>query len=151
WLALPSPSGKASTIFLPTRAMIASAMRSGSSKRAGAPWRGGMSFVPARIGPEALAEALRELPERLPDFGEAARLGIMHGPAAERRKAGGEDHGAVDGVLVRHHALAQAGDADVQHRQDQPIDHLRRRLGHLALLHRLAVLPLVETLAGLAA
>src|SRR5262245_18821334 len=138
-------------IFLPTRAMTASASRSGSSKRSGAPERAGMSFIPAGIGPEALAVALRELPERLPDVGHAARLGVMHGSAAERRKAGGEDHRAVDGVLVRHHALAQARHADVENRQDEPVGHLRRGRGRLAVLHRLAVLPLVEALAGLAA
>src|SRR5262245_47703897 len=93
WMALPRPSGSASTMLLPTRAITASAMRSGSSKLAGAPWRGGISFIPARVRPEALAVALRELPEDLPDLGEAARLGVVHGSAAERRETGGEDHG----------------------------------------------------------
>src|SRR5207342_1083709 len=37
WLALPRPSGSASTRFLPTRAMMASATGSGSSNRSGLP------------------------------------------------------------------------------------------------------------------
>src|SRR5262249_49991065 len=107
--------------------------------------------IPPRIGPEALAVALREAFELGADVGDAARARVVHGPAAERRKPGGEDHGAVERILIRHHALAQTGDADVEHRENEAIRHLRRGLGHLALLHRLAAPPFVETPAALAA
>src|SRR5262245_48494583 len=107
--------------------------------------------VPARVGPEALAVALHEPFELGADVGDAARARVVHGPAAERRKAGGEDHGAVERVLIRHHALAQTGDADVEHGKDEAVGHLRRGLGRLALLHRFAAPPLVEAPAALAA
>src|SRR5262245_58822372 len=107
--------------------------------------------IPARIGPEALAVALRQAFEFGADVGGAARARVVHGPAAERREAGGEDHGAVERVLIRHHALAQAGDADVEHRENEAVRHLRRGLGRLALLHRFAAPPLVEAPAALAA
>src|SRR5262249_57342289 len=77
--------------------------------------------------------------------------GVGHGPAAERREAGGEDHGAVEDTLIRHHALAQTSDADVEHGENEAVRHLRCRLGHLALLHRLPAPPLVEAPAALAA
>src|SRR5262249_25685323 len=107
--------------------------------------------VPARIGPEALAVALREAFELGADVGGAARARVVHGPAAERPKAGGEDHGAVGRTLVRHHARAQTGDANVEHGENEAIGHLRRGLGRLALLHRFAAPPLVEAPAALAA
>src|SRR5215468_12757452 len=107
--------------------------------------------LPARVGPEALAVALRQLLERGANVGDAARARVVHGPAAERRKAGGEDHGAVEGVLVRHYALAQTADADVEHGENEAVRHLRRGLGDLALLHRLAAPPFVEAPAALAA
>ena len=97
--------------------------------------------VPARIGPEALAIFRGQLFQRLPDINDTARARIMHRPAAERRKSGRENHGTVDRILVGHHALAQAGDADVEHRQNETIGHIgagRRRAG---ILHGLAVLP----------
>src|SRR5262245_60729829 len=87
--------------------------------------------VPARIGPEALAVALREPFELGADVGGAARACVMHGPAAERREAGGENHGAVEDILIRHHALAQTSDADVEHGENEAIRHLLRGLGHL--------------------
>src|SRR5262249_34847535 len=71
--------------------------------------------------------------------------------AAERRKAGGEDHSAVERILIRDHALAQTADADVEHGENEAVGHLRRGLGHLALLHRLAAPPFVEAPAALAA
>src|SRR5262245_65571134 len=107
--------------------------------------------IPVRIGPEALAIALREAFELGADVSDAARARVVHGPAAERREAGGEDHGAVERILVRHHALAQTGDADVEHRENEAVRHLRRGLGDLALLHRLAAPPFVEAPAALAA
>src|ERR1700746_800566 len=107
--------------------------------------------VPARIGPEALAVALREAFELGADVGDAARARVVHGPAAGRRKAGGEDRGAVERTLARHYALAQAADADVEHGKNEAVGHLRRGLGHIALFHRFAAPPFVEALAGLAA
>src|SRR4029450_9147505 len=82
--------------------------------------------VPARIGPEALAVALREALELGAHVGHAAPARIVQRPAAERGEAGGEDHGAVDRILVRHDAFAQTADADVEHRQDEGIGHLLR-------------------------
>src|SRR5215831_20808670 len=107
--------------------------------------------VPARIGPEALAVALRQSLELGADVGDAARARVVHGPAAERREAGGEDHGAVERILVRHHALAQTGHADVEHGKNEAVGHLRRGLRRLALLHRFAAPPLVEAPPALAA
>src|SRR5215813_13259520 len=106
--------------------------------------------VPARIGPEALAVALRQSFELGADVGDAARARVVHGPAAERRKAGGEDHSAVERILIRDHALAQTADADVEHGENEPVRHFRRGLGHVALLHRLAAPPFVEAPAALA-
>src|ERR1700692_1817500 len=69
WLALPRPSGSASTILLPTRAMIASARRSAESKCAG-PFSerfmpdDSRQLVPARVGPEAVAVTLRQPHQR---------------------------------------------------------------------------------------
>src|SRR5260221_10972850 len=105
--------------------------------------------IPARIGPEALAVALREPFELGADVRDPARARVVHGPAAERREAGGEDHGAVEGVLVRHYALAQAADADVEHGKNEAVRHLRRGLGRLALLHRFAAPPFVDAPAAL--
>src|SRR5262249_12863455 len=107
--------------------------------------------VPARIGPEALAVALREAFEVGADVGDTARARVVHGPAAERRERGGEGQGAVERTLVRHHALAQTGDADIEHGKNEAVRHLRRGLGCLALLHRFAPPPLVEASAALAA
>src|SRR5262245_65527570 len=107
--------------------------------------------IPVRIGPEALAIALREAFELGADVGDAARARVVHGPAAERREAGGEDHGAVERILIRHHALAQARHANVEHQENEAVGHLRRRLGRLALLHRFAAPPLVEAPDALAA
>src|SRR5580700_12140194 len=71
------------------------------------------------------------------------------GPAPERRKAGGKYHRAIDNLLVGDDALAQAGDADVEHRQDQTVDHIRRRCGSVVFgFDRMAVLPSIEALAG---
>src|SRR5260370_11715922 len=106
--------------------------------------------VPARIGPEALAVALRQAFELGADVRDAARARVVYGPAAERRKAGGEDHGAVEGVLVRHHALAQTADADAEHGKNEAARHLRRGLRHLALLHRFPPPPLVQAPIALA-
>src|SRR5260221_3802331 len=98
--------------------------------------------VPARIGPEALAVALRQAFELGADVGDPARARVVHGPAAERREAGGEDHGAVERVLVRHYALAQTADADVEHPEDEAVCHLRRGPWHVSLPHRFAAPPL---------
>ena len=76
------------------------------------------------IGPEALAVALREPFELGADVGDPARARVVHGPAAEWREAGGEDHGAVKRILVRHYALAQTADADVEHGENEAIGHL---------------------------
>src|SRR5262245_65231125 len=107
--------------------------------------------IPARIGPEALAVALCEPFELGADGHDPARPRVVHGPAAERREAGGEDHGSVARILIRHDALAQTGDADVEHGENEAVRHLRRGLGRLALLHRFAAPPLVEAPAALAA
>src|SRR5262245_19394781 len=107
--------------------------------------------IPARIGPEAFAVALRQSLELVADVDDAAPGRVVHGPAAERREAGGEDHGAVEDVLIRHNALAQAGDADVEHGKNEAVRHLLRGIGHLALLHRLPAPPFVEAPAALAA
>src|SRR6516162_7981983 len=156
WLALPSPSGSASTIDLPTRAMMASASRSAESNSAGRFPRRFMpdrsrELVPARVGEEALAVALREPHQGGADVGHAVLSRIVQRPAAERREAGREYHGAVDGVFVCHDALAQAGDADVEHRQDETVGHLPGWRRSVGVAERLAVLPLIEALAGLAA
>src|SRR5262245_30730716 len=107
--------------------------------------------VPARIGPEALTVALRQSFELGADVGGPTRARVVHGPATERREAGREDHGAVEDILIRHHALAQTGDADVEHGKNEAVRHLLRGLGHLALLHRLPAPPFVEAPAALAA
>src|SRR5438874_4521471 len=102
--------------------------------------------VPTRVGPEALAIALRQPFELGADVFRAARSRVVHGPAAERRKAGSEDHGGVDRILIRHDAFAQAGDRDVEHGENQTIGHLLRGFWRVAVLHRLAVAPLVKPL-----
>src|SRR5260221_10377591 len=106
--------------------------------------------VPARVGPKALAVTLRQPFELGADVCRAARSRVMHGPAAERRKAGGKNHRGIDRILVRDDAFAQAADGDVEHRKNEAIGHLLGGLRRIAVLHRLAVAPLVKTSAGLA-
>src|SRR5258708_12534317 len=86
------------------------------------------------MGRKALAVALRKALELGADVGDPARARVVHGPAAERREAGGEDHGALERVLVRHYALAQTADADVEHRADEAVGHPPPALLHLPLL-----------------
>src|SRR6266516_1647953 len=105
---------------------------------------------PTRVGPEALAIPLRQPFELGADVFRAARSRVVHGPATERGKAGGEDHGSVDRILIRHDAFAQAGDRDVEHGENQTIGHLFRGFWRVAVLHRLAVAPLLKTSAALA-
>src|SRR5919201_6963528 len=81
-------------------------------------------LLPARIGLEALAVALRQPVELVANVRRAARAGVVHRPAAEWRKAGREHHRAVDRVLIGDHAFTQAGDADVEHGQDETVRHL---------------------------
>src|SRR5439155_26068726 len=106
--------------------------------------------VPTRIGPEALAIALRQPFELGADVSRAARSRVVHGPAAERGKTGGEDHGGVDRILIRDDAFAQAGDGDIEHGENETIGHLLRGFWRVAVLHRLAVAPLGKTSAALA-
>ncbi len=85
-----------------------------SVSQPGSGWKRGPYFV-------------RQARERVAHVGDAARARIVHRAAAERREAGGEDHRAIDDVFVGDDAFAQAGHADVEHRQDQPVGRVRRR------------------------
>jgi hypothetical protein len=73
----------------------------------------------------------------------------LQGTAAIRREAG--HHRAVNDVLILHDPLAKTGNADIHHRQDEAIGHFGI-LGRLGPgLRRLAIFPLVNSLAGLMA
>ena len=75
------------------------------------------------IGRKTAAELFGQRAQGGYDILHAARTRIVHRPAAERRVAGAEDHGAVDRVGIVDDALAKARDADIGHRQHQPVDH----------------------------
>src|SRR5690242_276984 len=62
--------------------------------------------VPAGVGLKAFAKAPCQALEIVPDVQRTARARVVHRPAAKRRKACGEHHGAVERVLIRHDAFA---------------------------------------------
>src|SRR5512133_1849279 len=108
---------------------------------------------PARIRRKPAAEFVGQGIQSRDHVLYAAGSRIVQRTAAERRVAGTEDDGAVDYVGILDDALAQTGDTDIRHRQNQPVDHLCRWFrdrGHAAGVG-LAVLPGVKALAGLAA
>src|SRR6478736_9946628 len=121
-------------------------------------WALSCKLRPARIGPEALTVLAREQLQSCQYVTDATCARVVQRSAAEWGKAGPEDHGAVHRLFVRDHALAQAGDAGVDHRQNEPVGHLgeiirvrlrtggglRRMWDFGRLLDRLAVLPLIE-------
>src|SRR6266404_1125604 len=86
-----------------------------------------LEAIPAGIRREPAAEFLRQRAQGRDYVLEPASTRIVQRAAAKRRITGAEDHRAVDDVGIVDDALAQARDTDVRHRQDQPVDHFRRR------------------------
>src|ERR1700733_3453360 len=110
--------------------------------------------IPAGIRREPAAELRRQYAQRRRHILRSAGAGIIQRTAAKRRISSTENHRAVDRIGIVDDSFAQAGDADVRHRQDQPVDHFRGWLCGRRRTRRLvglAVLPNVKTLAGLAA
>src|SRR6266404_94743 len=110
--------------------------------------------IPARIRRKTATEFLRQRVQGRDHVVHPAGPRVIQRAAAERRVTSAKDHSAIDHVGIVDNALAQAGDADIRDRQDQPVDHFVRRLRcvwQTGALVGLAALPDVKTLAGLAA
>src|SRR5262249_4183252 len=108
--------------------------------------------LPARIRRESTAEFLRKRPQCRDDTLDTARARVVQRTAAEWSITRAKNHRAVAGVGVINNSFAQSCDADIRHRQDQPIDHLVGRLllpGRPLRLVGLAVLPIVKASAAL--
>src|SRR6266404_3684401 len=82
-----------------------------------------LKTIPAGIRRKTAAECLRQRAQGRDHILHPAGPCVIQRAAAERRVAGAKDHRAVDHVGIVDDALAQAGDADIRDRQDQPVDH----------------------------
>ena len=70
-----------------------------------------------------------ELLKPCDDGADAAGARVVERAAAEGGEAGAEQHRGVDEVGAFNDALAQAGDALVDHDEDQAIDEIGRLVG----------------------
>src|SRR6478752_144856 len=78
--------------------------------------------APSRIGCEARPIAAGKLVEPRYNGSDAPVARIGQRPPAEGSESGPEDHRGVDQIGVLNDLLSKAGDAFVNHDQDQPVD-----------------------------
>src|SRR5579883_2892144 len=107
--------------------------------------------LPSGVGRKSLAELFGELSLRRNGIGDPAHLSIMKRAAAERRETRAKNQASVGQVRLRYDPFAQTGNAGIEHRQDEPVDHLTVFRRRNPRFHRLAVLPLVNPAACLLA
>ena len=68
-----------------------------------------------------------QLRQPLTHRAEAAMARVLQRAAAERGEAGAEDHAGIEQVGIGDDALAQAGDALIDQREDQPVGQILGR------------------------